>query len=119
MDLQEFVQESLRQIIVGVHNAKKSAETKAEVAPAGAMATVANSPIGLYRTIYDESGERVGIQFTQDVSFDVAITIVEESEKQGGGKLQVLGISAGGEKKSNKSSSSVSRVQFTVPVFLP
>ena len=55
------------------------------------------------------------------ISFDVAITVSEEKEKAGGGKIGVvsLGFGVGGEAKTNRANSSVSRVKFDVLMALP
>ena len=115
MNLKEFVAETLRQIMDGVTEAKKyGSEVGAEVNPSGNLGRFDRMPEGV---IYRQTEN--GGQYAQDVSFDVAVTTVEESQSKGGAKLAVAVFSVGGGKQSASTNSSVSRVQFTVPVFLP
>lgn len=115
MDLKEFVAESLRQIMDGVAEAKKHGKSiGAQVNPCARLGRTARLPEGvLYRETED------GGQYAQNVSFDVAVTTIEASSSKGGARLAVAVFAAGRDKQSNRTNSSVSRVQFTVPVFLP
>ena len=115
MDLKEFVAESLRQIMDGVAEAKEhGSQIGAEVNPAAIAGRLDRFPEGvLYRKT------ETGVQYAQNVSFDVAVTTIEESHTKGGAKLAVAVFSAGGGTQRDSTNSSVSRVQFTVPVFLP
>lgn len=116
MDLKEFVAESLRQIVDGVAEAKShGSEVGAEVNPIGNPGNYDRLPEGVLIRKLDG----VGTQYAQNVSFDIAVTTIEESQSKGGARLAVAVFSLGGDKQSNSTNSSVSRVQFTVPVFLP
>jgi hypothetical protein len=53
------------------------------------------------------------------LEFDVAVTAAEGSEKKGGIGIVVGSFGIGGQKASNISSQSVSRIKFSVPVPLP
>ncbi len=116
MNLEEFINESLRQIMNGVADAKKYGSTiGAEVNPFAHMGGVDSQPEGaVYRLNKGKGG-----QWAQNISFDVAVTTSKESSSEGGAKLSVAVFSLGGGKENNSTNSSVSRVQFTVPVFLP
>ena len=115
MDLKEFVAESLRQIMDGVAEAKiHGTKIGADVNPAGNLGHYTKMAEGVLSR--EVNG---GWQYAQNVSFDVAVTTIEESHTRGGAKLAVAVFSAGGGKQSDLTNSSVSRVQFTVPVFLP
>lgn len=116
MDLKEFVAESLRQIMDGVTEAKThGSKIGAIVNPHGSIGKFVNLPQGaLYRV-----DKAKGCQYAHDISFDVAVTTIEESHTKGGAKLAVAVFSASGGKQSDLTNSCVSRVQFTVPVFLP
>ncbi len=115
MDLKEFVAESLRQIMDGVAEARTHGlKIGAEVNPFGDIGSYTRLPEGvLFRRKDDKE------QYAQNVSFDVAVTATEESHTKGGATLAVAVFSAGGAKQSDQTNSSISRVQFTVPVFLP
>ena len=104
MNLQQFVTETLRQISLGVAEARGADQ---RIAP----------PIGLgdddpkiLRTLHDSRGVFL-------VDFDVAISASESSEKGGGGGITVLSVaSVKGEAKRTIENSSVSRVKFSVPL---
>ena len=116
MDLKEFVSETLRQIMDGVKEAKDLATTYgADVNPHASMYHAPNlSSIVFYRHT-----EKRGDQPVQTVEFDVAVTATEGKQREGGAKLAVMSISLGGKQSSETLNSSVSRVKFSVPIFLP
>src|SRR5690606_27686984 len=54
------------------------------------------------------------------VDFDVAVTVDENSDLSGGGKLKIAGLfSVGGEAGSSSKISSINRVSFKIPLALP
>ena len=94
MDIKEFVSETLSQIIDGVVDVQqRSKEKNAVVAP-----------------FYG---------YQQKVCFDVAVTVVEGKEVTGKAGISVWSIGAGASGKSETSSSTVSRIQFEIPIELP
>lgn len=110
MNLQDFIQETLVQIITGVKNAQdKIGESGASI-----------NPIGLYR-MHDQLGGR-GYHsgaVTETVEFDVAVTVTEvESTKKGAGAF-ISVVALGAQKQTEAHSSSVSRIKFSVPALLP
>jgi hypothetical protein len=116
MDLQTFISESLRQIIVGV----RSAQEYVTQHPTGAIV----NPGGLRALQKDSKGQfqahdaSTGLPVHQ-VEFDVAVTIAQSSEGKAGGGLLVAGLGIGGQKTSAAESSSVSRIKFSVPIVWP
>ena len=101
MKLQEFVKESLLQVINGVKEANESLDdNRGSVNPAG------RGP---------PNGRTVGGVPLQDVEFDIAVLVSEGSDMGGG--LTVMGI--GGKGSISETNSSVSRIKFQVPVALP
>ena len=101
MKLQEFVKESLLQVINGVNEANEGIEESGgSVNPAGMVTTY---------------GRTSGGVLLQDVEFDVAVSISEDSDL--GGDLTVMGI--GAKESISETSSRVSRIKFQVPVILP
>ena len=109
MELKEFVSNTLSQIIEGIvisqENAKKSG---AEINPYGVK--IANFP----SIAFTSTG-----QAGQIVEFDVALTAIESDEMKGsiGVVAAVLGVGVQG--KAASSDSTINRVKFSVPVFLP
>lgn len=108
MDLKNFVSESLYQIIAGIKDAQdKVAEVKVETEPKF------NAPYVVPMPASDHDKK------LYDVHFDVAVTVSDGISAQGGGGLSVLGLTIGGNGKSEQNSSSVSRIKFTIPVSYP
>ncbi len=101
MELREFVERSLAEIIQGVAAAQQEVSK-------GARSNGSINPKALMR-----GNELVSVQF------DVAVTAVEGGAAGGG--ISVLGgiVSIGGQAKSETRAESISRIKFDVPVWLP
>ena len=112
MKLEQFVEESLKQIISGVSKAKEHGEKHgAHVNPVKA-AFNSNSQNVVYCT-------ETGIPL-QQVEFDIAVTVSESSSIASEGSTGVGDITVSGQSSENTSTnSSASRIKFTVPVRLP
>ena len=106
MNVEDFVAESLTQVIAGIRKAQAQTDGM----------NVNASMVGA------SSGELGGHLFNADnygmfsrVDFDIAVT-AETTGKAGAGiKVWVVGVEAGGEHKSG----TASRISFSVPVRLP
>ncbi len=98
MKLQEFVSETLKEVIAGVREAQAYARDN------GAQISV--SPHRGYRPI-------------KEVEFDVAVTSTDTSETQAGAGVFVAVLGIGAKGKSDTSDSCVSRIRFSVPIALP
>ena len=110
MDRREFVRETLVQIVEGSLEAGERLATMAEVNPKHLI-----------------FGDRVDPTFcksstsnrpAQIVRFDVAVYASEEKEKGGKAQLRVFTFSAGGGFRSEASSGSELRIQFSVPLLI-
>ena len=91
MKLQDFVAETLTQIVNGVATAQDDAGHGAKINPDGLTVTEAGKPV-LRRT---GSGTIV-----QEIEFDVAVTVVEDSKTKGGVGLVVGPIALGSQGES-------------------
>ena len=112
MDLKDFIQTAVTQIVEGVVAAQ---------AAAAAHRVVVNPAVG--------PGGRGGAASTRlasadprvsNIAFDVAVTGVEGSTGQGSGKLQVAGTwstRAGAE--TNATGAHCTRLQFVLPIAFP
>ena len=89
MNLKDFIQQSLTDIIEGVKEAQDNLRD--------------GTVVGMHQDA------------DQDIAFDVAVTTVKGAS--GGAKVTVLGSGVGGEASTEKTA--VSRLKFTVPVSLP
>lgn len=98
MQLEDFVAESLRQVVAGV---KRAQETT------GGLGGIVNP---------QSKGYAPGIN---RIDFDVAVTAVEEAGTKGG--IGILGgvVGLGAQGESNASNTTASRIKFSVAVALP
>ena len=113
MKLQEFVAETLKEIIAGVKKSQKYAESE------GAWVSPEMRPDG-----YGEGTRKVGWTAQdganiEQIEFDVAVTSTEGSETKAGVGIFVAGIGLGAKGKSDESTSSISRIKFSIPLGLP
>lgn len=107
MRIDEFVSQTLSQIVRGVVDAQGAVDDDgAEINP-----SVPSGKAGHFDT---GTGTHI-----QDVEFDIAVT-VSESEKSGAGlRVGVPWIGGDVAGGSDRQSSTVNRIKFTVPVRLP
>jgi hypothetical protein len=114
INLQDFVTEALVQIAHGVSEAQK------RVHESGAMINPYDSVVDSSgRVQWAESGFGSERQYGEKVEFDIAVTAADKGELKGGigvvSGVFNLGVKAG----QTGESSSVSRIRFSVPMFLP
>ena len=105
MNVQEFISTTLSQIIHGVDDARHGLPDGTLIAPK----THVTHSRAVTKGTHDQ-------QQTQDVNFDIAITVVESSEKEGSAGIRVASIGIGGSVGAGSSTEIINRVQFTVPV---
>jgi hypothetical protein len=101
MNLQDFIETTLNQVISGIESAQSSSGDS-------------NAIINPYR---------VGVNgiHIEDIKFDVAVEAESGSGTKGGGGISVLGgiVSGKAEKETNRKENTVSRISFSIPVCLP
>jgi|MTBAKMStandDraft_1061839.scaffolds.fasta_scaffold08337_4 hypothetical protein len=112
MQLQDFIKESLLQIINGIaETQKQKLPHNAEISP---YITVEN-----IRTTEKKMKPQYTWQHATPVKFDIAVT-AEESTGTKGGVGVVAGIFAlGSQGQSDNLNSSITRIQFEIPIILP
>ncbi len=107
MELQEFVRDTIRQVIKGIQVAKD------ELATEGVWAAI--NP--------NWKDTPMSEKHILAIDFDVAVTVVEgnQSEADGGIKLgiQVVSLGLGTKDRTSTETSSVSRIKFSVPYIPP
>lgn len=108
MKLQDFVSETLKQIINGVKEAQGQAKKAGATISPDSHLSYDNKKYLFY------AGRLV-----EHVEFDVAVTTSEAKETKGGLGIFVVGIGVGTGGKSDASTISVSRIKFSAPVVLP
>ncbi len=94
MDLKDFVSETIKQIVDGMSASQQAAQTKGAVVVPYSQAT-------------------------EKVEFDVAVTVVEGTETSGKAGISVWSVGAGVSGKSESSTSTLSRIKFSVVIDLP
>jgi hypothetical protein len=94
MELKEFIEKSIMEITSALHNSSQ-------------------------QMIEDKTGKGISDRYEVKVSFDIAVTVFESSEKEGNGKINVFGqVGLGGTIKTGTEKQEVSRITFEVPVIL-
>ncbi|MBX3437790.1 MAG: hypothetical protein KF861_09885 [Planctomycetaceae bacterium] len=113
MQLQEFVAETLRQVIAGVAEAQKgAAEHDAAINPRGTKNHYTLSA-GAAAT------KQVKTRAKSVIEFDVAVTTTDASNSEAGAGAMIAVLGIGMKRKEGVEQSMVSRVRFAVPVLLP
>ena len=112
MRLQEFVTESLAEIVRGVRDAQKD--------PDMADAKINPTRLTLGNKITEASmyDYQLGI-VAQMIEFDVAVTAEEGKGTKGGIGIFAGAIGLGSQGQSESKNMSVSRLKFKVPLMLP
>ncbi len=95
MDLQHFIEETIRDVTVALHNSNKE-------------------------MIENGFGRGIADLDEMKVDFDIAVTVATDRGSEVGGKITVLGLNlqVGGSQKQKESNEHISRIKFTVPVKL-
>ena len=112
MQLSEFVSSSITQIIDGVLEAQKYAlEKGAKINPLGLSIDNPNAKL---------PQEYSPDEFGQVIEFDVAVTTTEGNQTKGGAGISIASIARiGVDAKTDNSNTHVSRLKFSIPIFLP
>ena len=112
MKLEDFVAETLMQIVKGVATAQQqAAERGAQINPSQLSCRTDQGTVVLW-------DKRTGV-LGQQVEFDVAVTAVEDKKTKGGVGVFVGPLALGSQGESGKVNQSVTRIKFSVPVLLP
>ena len=95
MELQTFIETTLKEITTGLHNSNRS-------------------------MLKDEVGIGIPDHNVMNVEFDIAVSASSENGNDVGGKITVLGIglSIAGSQSEKTNINNLSRIKFTVPVKL-
>lgn len=115
--LEEFVHQTLVEIVTGVVQARAAIE-----AVGGQVGT---KVIRRSKRVNNESGSFsvpsscVSVGLSQSIEFDVAVSTRAEKSSKRDGKLQVWVLGIGGGDDSTVVASEVSRLRFSVPVKFP
>lgn len=113
MDLENYIAETLRQIVQGVSKAQElTSKHGAIVNPRMRSNSTTNSALGIISTT------DAGV-YAQLVHFDVALTIKKETGTKGGIGIASGIVNLGSAGQSSNEDTAVNCVKFTVPLALP
>jgi hypothetical protein len=101
LDVKDFVEQTLKQVLDGLNSANESSKDSPR------FGNSSRGRVSSTESVYQDNN---GILYT-NVEFDVAVTAALEGS--GGGKLKIPYFEAGLD--GTKTSSSVSRVKFSIP----
>ena len=117
MELKAFVTTALTEIINGVKDAQLDVKhpSEGQINPSllvqGTSNGSLNVPLGCLLSAQK--------QFIQSVKFDVAVTVEQGTGTKGGIGIFMGAVGLGSQGESKASQTSVSRIQFEVPVAFP
>jgi hypothetical protein len=111
VNLRDFISETLTQIVGGVADAQRAASEM------GGKVSPRLSGIASHASDHGFLSAQGGS--AQVVRFDVALTVKEGTGTKGGIGIVAGIVSVGSAGQSSTENSSVSRVQFSVPLTLP
>jgi hypothetical protein len=103
MELEEFIQSSLLQIMRGITAARLEWDRAGNVSGDGVISPAWDSP--------EYFKNRV-----QEVKFDVAVTAATKTEGAGTGGVRVVALDLTGKIGRSTENSTVSRISFSIPI---
>ena len=118
MNLEQFIQSTLAEIIAGVKGAQVETRlsgkhhTESDLINPRIMYGADAAPKGKYFARQDRN-------LVHFVSFDVAVTSEQSAEAKGGFSIRVAGIGANAGAGGSERDTVVSRIKFEVPIALP
>ena len=110
MNLREFIQEALVEIVAGVADARKKAAEHGAII--GSTQVYGNTKEA--KIITDAIGRTVSL-----VEFDIALANADSTDTKGGIGVFLGSIGLGSQGTSHGETSTNSRIKFLVPVVLP
>jgi len=106
MDVKEFIESSLIQIIEGINGAKDKLK--------GSDVLISSKDVRPLRegtTVNHQTGNLVNL-----IEFDMAVTVNEKDTSGGKAGINIVGLNIGGGLQNEVSNQTVSRIKFSVPV---
>lgn len=118
MNLQQFISETLVQIVRGIELANTALkDSTAKVNPSG-IATGGTDAHRVYGFLAEDSPDQYR-KIVEAIEFDVAVYATEGTETKGGIGIMVGTIGLGSQGRSEAEHRSESRIKFRVPMLLP
>ncbi len=112
MKLEDFIAETLKEIVNGVRTAQRYAAQHGAIINPESLTYRSQDKVG--KPYESRSG-----RFPEAIDFDVAVTTTEGTETSGGVGVFVGPLGLGSRGKSITTDTSMSRIKFSVQVLLP
>ena len=110
MDLKEFIKETVSGIV----------SASQELTRDGLGSAILNPPTDRNRsTVYQEDGAEFVYRRVENIEFDVAVTVEDETRKDGNAGLKVFSSEVGGGGSKGNRNEATSRVCFTMSICFP
>jgi hypothetical protein len=113
MELKEFITKTLTEIIDGVSDAQKYAETKGAKVNPGKLALL---KAGTSQPTFSDSRHE---NFVQIIDFDIAVVASDNTKDKAGIGVFAGAFGIGGQMQNEENNSNNSRIKFSIPIFLP
>lgn len=108
MDIKDFVENTLLQIVQGVNSANE------KLKDTGAIISSKNvRPLREGTTYNSSTSDLVNL-----IEFDIAVTVNEKDTANGGMGIKIAGISIGGGLQNETANQSISKIKFSIPLTL-
>lgn len=108
MELEEFVCNSLLQVMRGMQNAREEW---------GQEKSNQISGDGIICPVWENSKNQKNL--VQEVKFDVAVTASTKTEGGGSGGIKVVALDLSGKVLHSAENSTISRISFSIPILPP
>jgi len=114
IELKDFVSKTLTQIVEGVQDSQNALKgTEAEINP-----RLYNTKSSTMQDLCIRKGSEIQVPILM-VKFDVAVQATEGTGTKGGIGIVVGPVVIGTQGRSDKENSSISRINFEIPIALP
>jgi len=118
MELKDFISETIKHIIDGTNEAiDYGKKNDASVNPSGELQFGDGSPFAL-RKFFIQGTDEIDYEYAQVIDFDVAVSTSQTGEVSSEVGIFVVPLFGRVKATGDKSSSAVSRIQFSIPVIL-
>jgi|WetSurMetagenome_2_1015567.scaffolds.fasta_scaffold410515_2 hypothetical protein len=117
LPLAKFVSEAIKEVIYGVQVAKSAAQGAG--GDVGGLVGACHSQTGQFFVQTSKSDAAGSQRYVSEITFDVAVTVSEDSGSKDGAAIFVVPIGPGTREEPATTSTNASRMRFTVPLVLP
>lgn len=109
MELKDFISQTIVAILDGVSDARR--QKGEDIVNPGITMRISDKDLHSRGELVAEQGRII-----REVQFDVAVTTAEGTGTKGGIGIFVAGLGLGSQGQTDKATSSVSRITFSVPI---